>query len=182
MPRKKLIGDGDTFTLEGLTFKAEHVRDEGLMGEPWKEHDGHGVVSEWTDRPKRPGERVLASDRNSHRFYDIEATTEIAKRDGWGVQNSKGKSKGQIIAEAVEEDYRRMKAWCDDEWWWMGVVVTMLDTEGRKLPMPEARDSLWGIESDSGDDYFDEVARECAGEIASRFKGKNEICIPIRKP
>jgi hypothetical protein len=178
---RNLIGDGDTFETEGLRFRVTHVRDED-MREPWKEHDGHGVISDWTDRGKSPGERILVSDRSQHRYYDIQESIKIALRDGWGVEHPEGKTKRQIAAEAVEEDFRRMKAWCDDEWWWVGVVVALLDTDGNPIGRPECRESLWGIEGDSGAEYFDEVARELAGEIAARFKDKAEVCIPIRKP
>jgi hypothetical protein len=179
--KKKLIGDGDTFELEGLRFRARHVRDEG-MGAPWKEHDGYGIVSDWTGREQAEGELVLAQDRSLHRFYDVDATLKKAREEGWGVaEEAAGKTKDEILALAVQHDYEHLKAWCDDEWYWMGVAVDMLDSEGNVLDRPDCHDALWGIESDSGDEYLDEVARECAGEIAARFKGKDEICIPIRK-
>jgi hypothetical protein len=43
----------DTIEINGLTFRVTVERDED-MGEPWKEHDGHGVVSNWTTRSKSP--------------------------------------------------------------------------------------------------------------------------------
>ncbi len=52
--------DGDTVEVEheGFTLRATVHRDDD-MREPWREHDGHGIVSEWTSRDKRPGERIL---------------------------------------------------------------------------------------------------------------------------
>lgn len=78
----------ETHEHRGHTITVVWYRDYDL-GPPWKEHDGHGIVSEWTTRDKRPGERVLVSDRSSHRFYDFEETVKIAKRDKWGFLPSK---------------------------------------------------------------------------------------------
>jgi hypothetical protein len=52
----------DRYELDGLTFSVE-VQNDGDPREPWKESDGHGVVSEWTRRDKAPGERVMCEDR-----------------------------------------------------------------------------------------------------------------------
>jgi hypothetical protein len=75
---------GDVYEYKGHSFKVT-IEGDGDMGEPWKEHDGHGVVSDWTSRDKRPGERVLCEDRGSKRFYDVQASSKIARRDGWGL-------------------------------------------------------------------------------------------------
>lgn len=79
------VCDGDTSTVErdGYVVTATVVRDDD-MGAPWENEDGHGPVSRWTSRPKRPGERVLNVDRGSYRYYDFAEAVKIAKRDGWG--------------------------------------------------------------------------------------------------
>ena len=71
----------DTITIEGreYTWTVEYDCD---IGAPWGKHDGHGPVTEWTTRPKGPGERVLAEDRGSYRYYDYAEACRIAKRDG----------------------------------------------------------------------------------------------------
>lgn len=81
----KFAGPGDEIETKvgKLTVKARIEYDED-MGPPWKEHDGHGPVSEWTSRSKRPGERVLCEDRGSKRYYDWQAAIQQAKDDGWG--------------------------------------------------------------------------------------------------
>jgi hypothetical protein len=53
-------------------------------------------------------------------------------------------------AAAAMADFERLRGWCNDEWHWCGVVVT-LNTGGT-----EHEASLWGIESDA-DDYIEEV-------------------------
>jgi hypothetical protein len=87
MPHNKLnLYDGDTFEHEGLTFKVTFPYDIDCEP-PWERSDGHGVVSEWTRRDKHPGEIELCSDRGSKRFYDVQESTRIAKRDGWGLRD-----------------------------------------------------------------------------------------------
>lgn len=168
----------DTYTIEldGLTFQVVYHYD-GDTGEPWKAHDGHGVVSEWTTRDKSPGERILNQDRTSKRYYDFMESVKIALRDGWGDgKPADSRTKRQIAASAVELDYARMKAWCDDEWHWMGIVVTLLDTDGNETNETE---SLWGIESDAGD-YLKETALELAGEIVSRVPEDGRLTVQVK--
>lgn len=156
----------DTIEVNGRTFKVEIEADDHNDA-PWENDCGTGYVTEWRrGRDKEPGERILCQDRGSYRFYDMERTMRKAKRDGWGLTDAdKAKlairlnhepRKGEIIAEAVERDFNRLRAWCNDEWQYVGVIVTDEET-GRAA-------SLWGIESDS-DDYLAEVARELADEM-----------------
>lgn len=157
MTKRTQLSHGDSFEYKGLTFRFAIERDEG-SAEPWVEHDGHGPVSEWTTREKKPGERVLVSDHGSKRYYDWAEAIRIAKRDQWGMAGDEGLSKGAKAERAVQADFDRLKAWCDDEWYWCGVVVTATQT-GRTY-----HESLWGIESDSPD-YHTEVAYELAERL-----------------
>lgn len=175
--RDKLY-NGDTFERGAYTFKVEYERDED-MGEPWEEHDGHGVVSEWTTRDKAPGERVLVADRSHRRYYDVQASTKLARKDGWGcrhttatevdgvrVVNSGHATRGEAIACAVESDFEYLRAWCNDEWAWTSVLVTLLDEDGKST---DIRESLSGIDGDHGD-YLTTVAYELADEIIARIE------------
>ena len=133
------------------------MADDDTSGEPWKEHDGHGPVTDWVTRAKRPGERILAQDGGAYRYYDVEEATKIAKRDGWGPM-LEGMSRDQSIALAVDADFNYLKRWCDDQWRWVGVVVAIYAGETRL-----AHDSLWGIECDEADSehtYIVETANE----------------------
>ena len=133
-----VTGDEAETEAEGFVIRAKLVRDE-TVGEPWKEHDGHGPVSEWrTMNTKRPGELVLCRDGLSARFYDFSAACRTAR--------------------AAFDDFARLRAWCNDEWHWIGVVVT---AEREELELGRA--SLWGIESDSGA-YHAKVAAELLPE------------------
>ena len=166
---KRTLYDGDTFERFGYTFTFRTEPDSN-MGEPWKEHDGHGIVSAWTTRGKRPGEVVIASDRSSRRYYDVQASTTIARRDGWGCGDvtHTHATKREQAACAVSRDCERLRQWCDDYWSWIGVIVEYRDDDGAVLDHA----SLWGIESDAGD-YLRVVAEELADEIVGRLEVEN---------
>jgi hypothetical protein len=153
------FGDSLTIKTKGFTITAR-VEQDDQMGEPWKEHDGHGVVSEWTTRSKRPGERVLCEDRGSYRYYDVQASLEIAKRDGWDAEPYKTGTAKERAARAVERDFQFLRDWCRDEWCWVGVVLSV--SKGG-IELDEYAASLWGIESSAGE-YLTEVANELLGE------------------
>jgi hypothetical protein len=132
----------DTTTREyrGHTITVSFERDDGMKA-PWKEHDGHGIVSEWTSREKRAGERTLNENRGSKRYYDIEETTRIAKREGWGLTDEaktalaarlgREPTPNEIIADAVQRDFDHLKAWCDNHWEW---VYCKCEISGMKNP------------------------------------------------
>lgn len=153
-----------------VEVKTEYDQD---IGPPWEEHDGHGPVSEWTSRDKRPGERLLCSDRSSKRFYNFAEATRIAKRDGWGLHPDaiaklaagmgRQPTRKEIAAAAVKNDFEHLRAWANDEWHWIGVIVTLADADGAEV----GEDSLWGIEDNS--DYW----RECAADMANGLIAKH---------
>lgn len=62
----------------------------------------------------------------------------------------------QYAAGAARADYERLRAWCNDEWCYIGVVVTRDETG--------ETESLWGVESDAGE-YIRDVARELAEQL-----------------
>ena len=189
-----------------LTIRATIEHDSG-HGAPWEECDGHGPVSDWTTRAKRPGELVLCSDGSHKRYYDFAEACRIARRDGWGympgkvitAQNSGGvwhswcdigaeypiynsggyadinaairgvyalhratMSARQYAARAAMRDYEALKAWCNDEWFWCGIEVTVTHT---KSDTELASESLWGIDANhpNGDNSY---LTECATDLA----------------
>src|SRR5262245_23356883 len=187
----RAIDDGETFTRGGHTFKIAIVRDDD-MGAPWKEHDGHGPVSDWrrSDKigaDKSPGERVLCRDRHSYRLYDFQEAVRIARRDGWGCKHSYvydlgrrvfvsgHRTPGESAQCAAETDFDRLRRWCADDWYWIGVVVTLADPADSADPCqcaePEEA-SLFGIESDAGA-YLTAVAHDLADEIIGRIEVDN---------
>lgn len=177
----------DRIDLAGLTFSVRIEHDD-FHGAPWEENDGHGIVSEWTGHgEKRAGERLLVEDRGWARYYDFAGTMEIAKRDEWGMPEAwieeqtrtlgRPPTKGEIRAAAVERDFEYLRRWCNYDWHYVGVVVTLLDTDGDETWESE---SLWGIESDATE-YIEEVARNLAKEIAERI-GEDTHTLWLRRP
>lgn len=134
----------ETIEQHGIAYKVQWFYDE-CHDAPWIEHDGHGIVSEWERRSKKPGELVLNSDRGLHRYYDFAASVEKAKAEQWGISDPVGKTKNQIAAEAARADYEHLRRWCNDQWHWCGIVVTQLDEDGEET---ENSSALWGIEED----------------------------------
>jgi hypothetical protein len=165
----------DTIIVDGLTFRVTLEHDDS-HGEPWKEEDGHGPVSDWTTRSKNAGERVLAKDGSHYHYYDYAGAMELAKKDGWGLSEEataklaerlgRAPTPGEIRAAAVDADFERMRAWCNDEWSYVGVCVQLLDMDG--APVDGYGDSCWGVESDG--DYWKEVAQECAQNVIAEHK------------
>lgn len=134
----------ETIEQHGKTYAIKWFYDEH-MSAPWEEHDGHGIVTDWVTRNKKPGELVLNSDRNMNRFYDFAASVEKAKTEQWGISDHEGKTKNQIAAEATRADYEHLRRYCNDQWHWCGIVVTQLEEDGEPSDITAA---LWGIEED----------------------------------
>lgn len=142
----------DTLTQHGKTYRVDYVYDHDT-GAPWENSDCHGPVSEWTTRTKKPGERILNSSGQSKRYYDVQQAT-LDAVTVWGC------SHGENAAEAVEKDFRYLSAWCNDEWHYCGIVVTLLGDGGEET---DTSASLWGIESDA-DGYHASVIQDLIGE------------------
>lgn len=156
----------DRIERHGKTYLVEWFYDQD-HGEPWNECDGHGPVSEWTTRDKRPGEWVLATDGRYRRYYDAQQATKEARRDGWNTKPYTFPTKGAQAAAAVRADFEYLRRWCEGQWHYCGIRVTLLDDDGEETQVSH---ELWGIESDC-DDYHQmviaELADECRREVLS---------------
>jgi hypothetical protein len=143
--------DDEKFEHKGYKVVIDIHHDEH-QGPPWKEHDGHGEVSEWTSRDKRAGELVLVTDRNSKRYYDYAGAIRIANRDGWGLNDEhryklwqklgRTPTKREICAASVMFDYEYLRGWCNDEWSWLGYTTTITTPQGKEID----GDSCWGFD------------------------------------
>lgn len=151
-----------TRTIAGheFTFRVTFEHDHG-HGAPWEECDGHGIVTGWERRDKRPGELVLSEDRGSRRFYDFAETCRIARRDGWNAAPYRDdETPRQRAAKAARADYEYLRAWCGDDWAYVVVTVTLLDGDGDETDISE---TLGGVETFR--DYHETAAGELADEI-----------------
>lgn len=162
----KFTGFDETIRVKGFDLTARIEADED-MGPPWEEHDGHGIVSEWTTRDKMPGERILCSDRYSRRYYDVQASTEKARKDGWDAPPYGGTA-GQKAARAVERDFEHLRQWCTDQWHWVGVVLSV---SRNGVELSEHAASLWGMES-TEDEYLLQVANDLIFEAIETGKAE----------
>jgi hypothetical protein len=161
----QLDNDWTRFELNGATYAAKLERDD-WHGAPWDEECGHGDVTGWETRDKRPGEMILSEDRRAKRFYDFAGAVKLAKRDGWNAKpyDVPGETKGQRAHKAAMADFNRLRAWCNDDWCYVGVIVATVCPCCDEVQEDNTQ-SLWGIESDAGE-YLFEVAQELAEELA----------------
>jgi hypothetical protein len=158
--------DSWTFEVGGRTFAARVLPDHD-EGAPWENSEGHGDVSEWTTRAKRPGELVLAESwRGQRRYYDFAGAVKRARNEGWNAAPyfpPGEETKGQRARKAALSDFNYLRAWCNDEWHYVGVTVTPVCTCCGS-PDPKRAESCWGIES-TDDSYLRETAEELAGQF-----------------
>lgn len=148
--------DGTTHQIRVSWFYDE---DAGL---PWERSDGHGPVSDWTARPKRPGERILAEDIvGVRRYYDWQAAMQQAKREGWGAPDNRPPDTQSPIEAAVQADFTYLRDWCLDRWHYCGIQVRLLREDGTPTAHTASR---WGIEDglESSPAYHAEIIAELA--------------------
>jgi hypothetical protein len=148
----------DTLEVSGCTF-AVYFEEDCDSGPPWLDCDGHGPVSDWTTRAKRPGELVLNEDHGSRRYYDFAEACKIARRDQWCYTLYQGTPR-QRAALAARRDFEYLRSWCNDEWCYVGIIVELLDDYGDGTGIEE---SIWGVESDG--DGWKSVATDLAHDI-----------------
>lgn len=167
-----------TIIKDGRTFRFDVQQEDDLdHPHPWNAEEGHGPVSEWSSRKKKPGEWVLEVDGSQRRFYDAQEATKIAKRDGWGLpeeeladwirsRDGNRPTKAMIAKRAVEKDFKHLKAFCDNEWTYVGVIVTLLD--GEDDTPTKVRDMAWGLET-CVPNIVDDAAQELVDELVAGF-------------
>lgn len=62
-------------------------------------------------------------------------------------------------ALAARQDFERLRAWCNDDWNYVGIIVT-----ASKAGINLGTVSLWGLESDDKSGYLIETAQDLAQE------------------
>ncbi len=193
--------DGDIVERGGHRFRINYPQDTDHEA-PWEDGDGRGIVSDITSRDKRPGERVLFKDHHHNkRYFDWAGTIAKAKEEGWGLGEKKlaaleaklGKppTRGQIIETAVQSEFDHFRTWLNDDWYYVGIVVTLLsqDGEGRYSDTEEYTPNdyghaVWGFESNDPDlymetdsmidAYVEELAKAKIKEDAERERAAQE--------
>ena len=157
----------NTETIEhyGIAVKIEYFYDSD-RGRPWENCDGHGAMrsaySYYGKPDKRPGEVLIDCGRGHYWIYDWQESTRIAKRDGWGIANPPaGLTKKQVTQLAVQQDFDFLRGWLNDEWQYVGIICTVLDSDGEET---EKTDSCWGFETLN--DYHETAGKEMAETLA----------------
>ncbi len=180
--KRPVIDHDEIVEVEGVRFRVAFERDDD-MGPPWKEHDGHGPVSDWRSKgpysnyySKSPGERLLcADDRDrSARFYDWQAAIKQAQSEGWGLNDDalhdlahklgREPTMRECNEEAVRRDFEYLRAWCNDEWEWKCIGVHRLDENGNDADS----DYLGGCSGD--DQYLSDTAWEMIDQMMVKVR------------
>lgn len=191
----------------GKQYLVEVERD-GFMGAPDAEHDGHGVVVRDLDfDPSDPVdlddymERYYEADsvraiedharfsmlrllngRNNraHNYvwYDVWESLKLAKTE-WGHKTD------EDAQAAVEADFKYLKGWYDDEWFWCMVSVYAIGEDGE--PEQESVSRVGGYESRMCDDAdrreeFEEIIEDGIAYVETHKHDalhKNQLKLPL---
>ena len=151
---------------KGNKFKIELAYDY-IVDKPWEWCAGHGEVSEWTTRDKKPGEVVLCIDGRSRLYYDMQGAVKLARREGWDTEPYNTGTKGEQARRAAQSDFENLRAWCDGKWWYAILRVVMLDDEGEELA---GYDEYLGSVEDGYSKKFAGYVMECAQELAQQIE------------
>ena len=139
-------GEEVRYKLPGGLYAIVKIEYDTDYSPPWENSDGHGVVSDWEHRGEANGRWELCEDHYSRRYYDWKETLKIAKRDGWGHSGD--------TMDAVRRDYEYLRAWYNDTWYYVGLIVELYDVNDELI----GEDSCWGYESYC-EDYLCSEAR-----------------------
>ena len=163
--------DGSTFTRNGLQFRARIEHDDSTDA-PWIEHDGHGPVTDWTRRNKRPGELILNSERGAHRYYDMAEAVKTAKRDGWGHGAPvPGETAGQKAARAALADFEYLRGWCRNYWHFVMVSVGLI-MDGNTVASSHYIGGIESTDADTIAERIEELADTLATEAADQLRAR----------
>ena len=175
---ESVYGTETISSAKGNKFKIELAYDY-IGDKPWEWCDGHGEVSEWTTRDKKPGEVVLCIDGRSRLYYDMQGAVKLARRE-WVSKDSEN-TLGQNAVKAAQADFENLRAWCDGKWWYAILRVVMLDDEGEELDgYDEYLDSVEDGYGKKFAGYVMECAQELAQQIETRYlsdKSKEETSL-----
>lgn len=161
------IYDGSIIQVSGFDFRV-NIETDNDHGAPWEECDGHGPVTDWERRDKKPGELILNTDRGAKRFYDFSAAVKQARAEGWNAPpyDVPGETAGQRAAKAARADYEYLRRWCDNQWCYNVVTVTLADDGADDCGFFEV---LGGVE-DGSPEYLQEAAEELAANVLANLR------------
>ena len=165
----------ETMEYKGYLFNIEVDYDE-FEGPPWLHCDGHGPVSDWTTRDKKPSEVVLSSIGGANLYYDFSKAMKKAKEELWDAAPYGQGTRGERAERAVRADIKYLRDYIDNVWVYVTLSVTLRGSGYTTF--------LGGVEHDYSENghwmtevhlmadelIANKLADSRAAKIASRFK------------
>lgn len=125
-----------------LVVKVENDQDSGP---PWEDCDGMGVIKESRWHPGDSYTDWILNDQHNYRYFDWKATLPIAIKEGLDAPPYRTGNKREQAMRAMKRTYEFLRAWCNDEWYYVGIIVELHDERGCLL----GESSCWGFESEN---------------------------------
>jgi len=132
--------------VDGKKYRVEFIYDQDTRVDDATPHV-HNARGIFNDEAENLGRKLIYQDMGSHVYFDHAAAVGEYRKDG------NPHEKAVIYAG---QDFERIRDWYHDNWFYHGIVV-MPYCEHCGEPTNAASNSLWGIESDAGDEYFEEI-------------------------
>ena len=147
MPSRYGLYEGEeTTTLPNGWSLVVKIENDNTYNPLWEDCDSMGVVKESRGHPGDSyTDWIMNSDRGWYRYYDWKATLPVAIREGWGAPPYRTGSKQEQAMRAMKRTYEYLRAWCNDEWHYVGLIVELRDERGCLI----GEDSCWGFESEN---------------------------------
>lgn len=162
----------ETIEHAGQTVRIEYFCDDTYRPKPWDEYEGNVTFyTLYKYAQKKPSETILKVRSHAGWAYDIREAHKKARAEGWctGCDWAKGLTKKQIAARAVAENVEMWRGWLNDDWFYAGIVCTVLDAEGDETGNTE---SCWGFETLN--DYHETAGLEMAIALAESANKESE--------
>ena len=152
--------------INGYNFIIVNELDDDMA--PWDYCDNEvGLVSDWTRRDKKPGEFVLNTDKTYKLFFDYQAACKYALKYQLGSRDAlPGDTKKQIASKAALNLFNYLRSWCDDEWTYRYVEITLINPDTNQET--DFIESCGGIEDLNN--YDQDWINENAAVLIERFK------------
>lgn len=165
-PDTEFDAHGHILTLDFDPTDPEEVQDR-IDG-------GHSLIGE-EFAMKAPLMRLVSEHRHKKTalWYDFITSMNIAVNE-WGISPDKA-------YDVVEKDYKYLRGWYNDEWYWIGMTVRRADESD---PWHEVDHTCGGFESLILDNYEDkmEVLEEmvlCLESEIRTMKHKEQLSLPL---
>jgi hypothetical protein len=149
--------------VASVKWETDSDADLSMLGE-YSNKPGEGTVNREALGHMLHGEYRYWNPSN-HAEYKKEDWSHVSGKEKRDVIKKHGSLKNAVIHYRME-DYKRHEAYNRGEWQMEGCVVTVT------LGQLTGKSSLWGIESDCGDEYRSEVVADVIIEALNNLEDK----------